>query len=199
VPYEKVFSDAEGDDLVARVRGALRGEGVVAVVFNFVDMLTHGRSESTILMEVARDAEALRNLTRQWFERSSARRVLREAAAAGVTTVLTTDHGSILCERPLTVFARRDATSNLRYKFGLDLRAENRAGVFSANSEKMLRFPPGRLATNYLFALEDYFFVYPTKLREYQARYRGSFLHGGVSPEEMILPLAVLTPRFGAR
>jgi CheY-like chemotaxis protein len=199
VHYEKVFSDADADELVARVRGALKGEGVVAVVFNFVDMLTHGRSESTILMEVARDVEALRGLTKQWFERSSARRVLREAALAGVTTVLTTDHGSILCERPLTVYARRDATSNLRYKFGLDLRAENRDGVFSTNDEKVLRFPPGRLATNYLFALEDFFFVYPTKLREYQARYRGSFLHGGISPEEMILPLSVLTPRTGQR
>jgi hypothetical protein len=172
---------------------------VVAVVFNFVDLLTHGRSESAILMEVARDVEALRGLTTQWFQRSSARRLLREAAAAGVTTVLTTDHGSILCERPLTVFARRDATSNLRFKFGLDLRAENRAGAFSVGDEKALRFPPSRLATNYLFALEDHFFVYPTKLREYQARYRGSFLHGGISPEEMILPVATLRPRTAAR
>ncbi|CAN5770910.1 response regulator [soil metagenome] len=199
VHYEKVFSNEGGDELVARVRGALRGEAVVAVVFNFVDLLTHGRSESAILMEVARDVEALRTLTTQWFERSSAHRVLLEAANANATAVLTTDHGSILCERPLTVFARRDATSNLRYKFGLDLRAENRAGVFSVSQEKDLRFPPGRLATNYLFALEDHFFVYPTKLREYQARYRGSFLHGGVSPEEMILPVATLRPRSTGR
>jgi DNA-binding response OmpR family regulator len=199
VHYEKVFTDADSDELLGRVRSSLRKEGVTAVVFNFVDLLTHGRSESAILMEVARDVEALRGLTRQWFERSSARRVLNEAAAQVVTTVLTTDHGSIHCERPLTVFARRDATSNLRYKFGLDLRAETKSGVFSVKDEKLLRFPPGRLATNYLFALEDYFFVYPTKLREYQARYRGSFLHGGVSPEEMILPLAVLTPRAATR
>ncbi|HEX2166419.1 MAG TPA: bifunctional response regulator/alkaline phosphatase family protein [Longimicrobiales bacterium] len=199
VHYEKVFTEADGDDLVARVRGALRGEGVVAVVFNFVDMLTHGRSESAILMEVARDVEALRSLTKQWFERSSAARVLQEAAAARATTVLTTDHGSIHCHRPVTVFARRDATANLRYKFGQDLRAEERDAVYSVNDEKALRFPPGRLATNYLFALEDHFFVYPTKLREYQARYRGSFLHGGISPEEMVLPLAVLTPRTGQR
>ena len=199
VHYEKVFSDADSDDLVARVRGALRGEGVIAVVFNFVDLLTHGRSESAILMEVARDVEALRSLTRQWFERSSAARILREAAAANAMTVVTTDHGSIHCERPMTVFARRDATANLRYKFGQDLRAEDRDSVYSVNDEKTLRFPPGRLATNYLFALEDHFFVYPTKLREYQARYRGSFLHGGISPEEMVLPLSILTPRSGTR
>jgi CheY-like chemotaxis protein len=199
VHYEKVFTDEGADDLLGRVRHAFRAKQVVAVVFNFVDLLTHGRSESAILMEVARDVEALRSLTTQWFERSSALRVLQEAAAEGVTTVLTTDHGSILCERPLTVFARRDATSNLRYKFGLDLRAENRSGVFSVSNEKLLRFPPGRLSTNYLFALEDHFFVYPTKLREYQARYRGSFLHGGISPEEMILPVATLRPRATGR
>ncbi|MGH7446919.1 MAG: response regulator [Longimicrobiales bacterium] len=199
VHYEKVFSDADGDDLVARVRRALRGAGVVAVVFNFVDLLTHGRSESAILMEVARDVEALRSLTKQWFERSSAARVMREAALARATTIVTTDHGSIPCERPVTVFARRDATSNLRYKFGQDLRAEDRSAVFAVSDGRTLRFPPGGLATNYIFALEDHFFVYPTKLREYQARYRGSFLHGGVSPEEMVLPLAVMTPRTGAR
>lgn len=195
VHYEKVFTDENAEDLIGRVRGALKANNVVAMVFNFVDLLTHGRSESAILMEVARDVPALRALTRQWFERSAAYRVLREAAARGVTTVLTTDHGSIHCQRPLTIYARRDATSNLRYKFGADLRVDNASGVFAINNERVLRLPPGKMATNYLLALEDYFFVYPTKLREYQARYRGSFLHGGVSPEEMILPIAVLTPR----
>ena len=180
---------------MARSRNAMKGEGVMALVFNFIDLLTHGRSESSILMEVARDAAALRALTRQWFEASSAFRILREAAAARIPVVLTTDHGSILCERPVTVFARKDATSNLRYKFGQDLRAEDPAAVFAIADEKVLRVPRGKLATNYLLALEDYFFVYPTKLREYQARYRGSFLHGGASPEEMILPVATLRPR----
>lgn len=194
VHYEKVFTDSESDELVARVRHALRGHGVVATVFNFVDLLTHGRSESAILMEVARDVPALRGLTRQWFERSAAYRVLKEAAARGVPVVFTTDHGSIHCERPVTIRARRDATSNLRYKFGHDLQAEDRAAVLTTKDERVLRFPPGKMATNYVLALEDYFFVYPTKLREYQGRYRGSFLHGGVTPEECILPLALLTP-----
>ncbi len=195
VHYEKVFSDDGADDLVARVRNALKEPGVVSLVFNFVDLLIHGRSESSLLMEVARDVPRLRALTRQWFERSSALRILREAAEQGVEVVMTTDHGSILCERPVTVYARRDATSNLRYKFGQDLRAEQPQAVYGVNDETALRFPPGRMATNYLIALEDYFFVYPTKLREYQARYRGSFLHGGISPEEMVLPVATLRPR----
>jgi CheY-like chemotaxis protein len=195
VHYEKVFTDENAEDLIGRVRGALKGNNVVAVVFNFVDLLTHGRSESAILMEVARDVPALRALTKQWFERSAAFRVLKEAASRGVPTVITTDHGSIHCNRPVTIYARRDATSNLRYKFGLDLRAEDEDAVMSLKNEKALRFPPARMATNYLLALEDYFFVYPTKLREYQVRYRGSFLHGGVSPDEMILPVSVMTPR----
>ncbi len=195
VLYEKVFTDEGADELEGRVRNAFKGDGVISLVFNFVDLLIHGRSESSLLMEVARDVPGLRALTRQWFERSAALRILRQAAAHGVEAVVTTDHGSILCERPVTVFARRDATSNLRYKFGQDLRAEQPQAVLAVNDESALRFPPGRLATNYLVALEDYFFVYPTKLREYQARYRGSFLHGGASPEEMILPIAVLRPR----
>jgi hypothetical protein len=178
------------------VNSALKTPGsVIALVFNFVDLMTHGRSESPILMEVAKDEAALRDLTRSWFERSTAYQVLREAAAQGHRVVLTTDHGSILCQRPTTVFARRDATSNLRYKFGQDLRAEDKHTAFGTSDEMDLRLPGGRLGRTYLLALEDHFFVYPTKLREYQARYRNSFLHGGISPEEMIVPVASLTPR----
>ncbi len=196
VHYDKIFSDREGDQVRARVNSALRTRGsVIALVFNFVDLMTHGRSESPILMEVAKDAAALRDLTRSWFERSTAYQVLKEAARLGHRVILTTDHGSILCQRPTTVYARRDATSNLRYKFGQDLRAESRNATLRTSDEGDLRFPRGRLGTTYLVALEDHFFVYPTKLREYQARYRNSFLHGGISPEEMIVPVGSLTPR----
>ncbi len=196
VHYEKVFSDREEEQVRARIRSAIRTRGtVVALVFNFVDLMTHGRSESPILLEVARDEAALRDITRSWFERSTLLSVLKEAAGQGHHVLFTTDHGSILCQRPTTVFARKDATSNLRYKFGGDLRAEDPTMVFATNDQKDLGFPAGRLGTTYLLALEDCFFVYPTKLREYQARYRNSFLHGGISPEEMIVPVAHLTPR----
>jgi DNA-binding response OmpR family regulator len=195
VHYEKVFSASDGEQVLNRLPGYLAHPGVTAIVFNFVDLLTHGRSESAILMEVARDKEALRSLTRQWFERSEALHAVREAIRHGVSVLITTDHGSIHCHRPVTVFAKRDATQNLRYKFGDDLRAEDPSLVFSVSDERVLRFPRGRSATNYVLGLEDTFFVYPTKLRQYQARYRGSFLHGGISPEEMILPVALLSPR----
>jgi len=196
VHYEKIFSDRQGEQVRARVNSALKKQGtVVALVFNFVDLMTHGRSESPILMEVARDEAALRDLTRAWFERSTAFEVLKEAARQGHKVILTTDHGSILCQNPTTVFARRDATSNLRYKFGQDIRAEVASTAYNTREAKDLRLPSGRMGMSYLIALEDYFFVYPTKLREYQARYRNSFLHGGISPEEMIVPIASLTPR----
>ncbi len=104
--------------------------------------MTHGRSESPILMEVARDEAALRDLTRAWFERSTAFDILREAARRGHEVILTTDHGSILCQHPSTVFARKDATSNLRYKFGQDLRAEQRNTAYMTRDEGHLRLPP---------------------------------------------------------
>lgn len=196
VHYEKVFSDRDEDHVRTRLRSGLKEEGVVvALVFNFVDLMTHGRSESPILMEVAKDEAALRDITRSWFERSTLLSVLKEAAAQGHHVLFTTDHGSILCQRPTTVFARKDATANLRYKFGGDLRAQDPLSVFSTTDQKDLGFPPGKLGTNYLVAMEDFFFVYPTKLREYQARYRNSFLHGGISPEEVIVPVAHLRPR----
>jgi hypothetical protein len=196
VHYEKIFTDREEEQVRGRVRSALKTpDSVIAMVFNFVDLMTHGRSESPILMEVAKDEAALRGLTWAWFKRSTAYSVLKEAAAAGSQVIMTTDHGSILCQRPATVFARRDATSNLRYKFGQDLRTEQPETAFSTNRPEDLRFPPGKLGVTYAVAVDDYFFVYPTKLREYQRRYRNSFLHGGISPEEMIVPVAHLTPR----
>ena len=196
VHYDKIFSDRQRAHVRGRVNSALKKPGsVIALVFNFVDLMTHGRSESPILMEVARDEAALRDLTRTWFERSTAFDILREAARRGHEVILTTDHGSILCQNPSTVFARKDATSNLRYKFGQDLRAEQESTAYVTRDETHLRLPAGRLGMSYLIALEDYFFVYPTKLREYQARYRNSFLHGGISPEEMIVPVASLKPR----
>jgi CheY-like chemotaxis protein len=196
VHYEKIFTDREEDQVRTRVRSALNNRGVViSLVFNFVDLMTHGRSESPILMEVARDEAALRDITRSWFERSTLLSVLKEAAASGHRVLFTTDHGSILCQRPTTVYARKDATANLRYKFGGDLRAEDPTAVLTSADQKDLGFPAGKLGTTYLVAMEDFFFVYPTKLREYQARYRNSFLHGGISPEEMIVPVARLTPR----
>jgi CheY-like chemotaxis protein len=195
VRYEKVSTANEGDDVERRLARVIAPEGISAFVFNFVDLLTHGRSESAILYEVARDEIALRQLTQQWFRRSAAYSVLQEAARRKVKVLVTSDHGSIHCRTPATVFAKRDATQNLRYKFGEDLRAENPEYGLLFTNEDSLKLPRRGLGANTLLATGDSFFVYPTKLREYQSRYRGSFLHGGVTPEECILPVSLLTPR----
>ncbi|MDA1080242.1 MAG: bifunctional response regulator/alkaline phosphatase family protein [Gemmatimonadetes bacterium] len=198
VRYHKISSAGDADTLERNLSNAFASDGVTAFVFNFIDLLTHGRSESAILYEVARDEIALRQLTLQWFNRSPLLAVLQEAARKRVPVLLTSDHGSIHCNTPATVHAKRDATQNLRYKFGADLRAENPEQALQFTNPDELRLPPHAGAVgggNTILATGDCFFVYPTKLREYQQRYRGSFLHGGVTPEEVILPLALLTPR----
>ncbi len=195
VKYDKVSSSHDADEIERRLANAVAPDGISAFVFNFVDLLTHGRSESAILYEVARDEIALRQLTLQWFRRSALFSVLQEAARKKVKVLVTSDHGSIHCHTPATVFARRDATQNLRYKFGEDLRAENPDYALLFKNEDSLKLPRRGLGANTLLATGDSFFVYPTKLREYQSRYRGSFLHGGVTPEECILPVSLLTPK----
>jgi CheY-like chemotaxis protein len=195
VRYHKISTAHDSEELERRLGTAVAREGVSAFVFNFVDLLTHGRSESTILFEVAKDEVALRQVTKQWFERSALLSVLKECARRKVSVILTSDHGSIHCQTPATVFAKRDATANLRYKFGEDLRAERPEQALLFPNADALRLPRRGLGANTLLATGDGFFVYPTKLREYQGRYRGSFLHGGVTPEEVVLPLALLAPR----
>lgn len=195
VRYEKISTPQDAEDLERRLGSVIPSEGIGAFVFNFVDLLTHGRSESAILYEVAKDEIALRQLTLQWFRRSPLFGLLKEAARRNVAVVLTSDHGSIHCTSPATVFAKRDATQNLRYKFGEDLRPERPDQALLFPDEDLLRLPRRGAGANTLLAVGNTFFVYPTKLREYQSRYRGSFLHGGVTPEECIVPLALLTPR----
>ncbi len=195
--YEKMSSLAGGQGMLKRLSGNLAQPGVTSLVFNFVDQLTHGRSEHEILYQVASDAAALRSLTRTWFEDSALMAALREAERRNVPVILTTDHGSIHCHSPATVFAKKDATKHLRYKFGEDVRTENPQHNVIVDDMAAWGLPKAGLGVRLSLATGDRFFVYPTKLREYQARYKGSFLHGGVTPEEMIVPVALLTPRHG--
>ena len=191
--YEKVFTKEEGARLVKKMPSLMQG-GITALVFNFVDILTHGRSESEILLEIAPNEQAYKELILSWFRHSSLYGVLQEASRCGVPVVLTSDHGSVHCNRPVTVYAKRDASTNLRYKFGDNINSEENV-TFIVKDAKRAKLPYLGMNVNYMFALEDYYFVYPTKLREYQSRYYGSFLHGGISPEEMILPVAIMKPK----
>lgn len=195
VHYEKMFSAADGEAMLRHLPSHLARDGVTALVFNFIDQLTHGRTENEALLEMARDTSALRSLTRTWFERSALYKALKEAERRRVPVILTTDHGSIHCHTPATIFARRDATSSLRFKFGDDLRVDDPNGALLIDDFAAWGLPPRTPGARLALATGDRFFVYPTKLREYQARYRGAFLHGGVSPEEVVLPVALLMPR----
>ena len=141
VRYQKITTTSDSDDLERHLPGAIAGEGVHSFVFNFVDLLTHGRSESMILFEVARDEIALRALTKQWFERSALLSLLREASRRNISVVITSDHGALHCNSPTTVFAKRDATANLRYKFGEDLRAEKPDEALLFSNPDDLRLP----------------------------------------------------------
>src|SRR6266403_1799229 len=150
VRYEKLFTAADGADLLRRLPAHLAQPGVTALVFNFIDQLTHARSENAILYEVARDADALRGLTKTWFERSPVLAALQEAERRNVPVLLTTDHGAIHCQTPATVFAKRDATANLRYKFGEDLRAEDPEAAIMVEDLKSYGLPDKGLGVRLL-------------------------------------------------
>jgi CheY-like chemotaxis protein len=168
---------------------------LTSIVVNFVDMLAHGRSDSQILKEIAPDESAYRSLTRSWFMHSSLYGMLRTLARQkNVKIVLTTDHGSIRCLRSAKVIGDREASSNLRYKFGRNLKCEEKQAVFVKNPTDF-HLPKRTSTLNYIVAKEDYYFVYPTEFHKYVNQYRDSFQHGGISMEEMILPVMTLTPK----
>jgi hypothetical protein len=168
---------------------------LTAVVVNFVDMLAHGRSDSQLLKEIAPDEAAYRSLTRSWFQHSSLFGMLKALSTQkDVKIVLTSDHGSVRCMRGSKVIGDREASTNLRYKFGRNLRVDERQAVF-VKHPKDYKLPRASVTTNYILAKEDYYFVYPTDYHKYLAQYRDSFQHGGISMEEMMLPVVTLTPK----
>ncbi|MFQ6104524.1 MAG: response regulator [Candidatus Glassbacteria bacterium] len=193
VRFERVLTKTDGQTLAKKMPSLLKSD-LVTVVYNFIDILTHGRSESEILLEMVPDEEAMRSMAKTWFLHSNLYDLIKLAAREEMPVIVTSDHGSVHCFHPVIVHARRDASTNLRYKFGENLRAEGKE-VYSEKKPASIGLTTKGVNVNFLFAMEDSYFVYPTKLREYQNRYYGSFLHGGISPEEIILPISLLTPR----
>ncbi len=189
--YVKVLDIAEGQHVVKKVH-SYRSFPLTAVVFNFLDILTHGRSESEILKEMAPNEAAYRSLARSWFSHSSLLEMLRRLADTDSTIVLTTDHGCVMSTRATMCHGNRDTSTNLRYKFGKSLRCDPKCALHAKDPDA-LGLPSVGVGTNFIFAKEDYYFVYPTRFHEYQRQYANSFQHGGISLEEMILPVAVLT------
>ncbi len=168
---------------------------LTAIVVNFIDMLAHGRSDSPLLKEIAPDESAYRSLTQSWFQHSSLFGMLKTLSTQkNVSIILTTDHGSVRCLRGAKVFGDREASTNLRYKFGRNLKVDERQAVFVKNPADY-KLPRHSVTTNYILAKEDFYFVYPTEYHKYLNQYRDSFQHGGISMEEMILPVVKLTPK----
>ncbi len=188
--YVKVLDIAEGNNLVQKVH-TYRSFPLMSVVFNFLDILTHGRSESEILQEMAPNESAFRSLTRSWFAHSALFEMLRKLADTDTTVVLTTDHGCVMSTRASVAYGNRETSTNLRYKYGKNIRCDTRHAVHIKDPE-VYGLPNFGIGTNFILCKEDFYFVYPTKFHEYQRQYANSFQHGGISLEEMILPVAVL-------
>ncbi len=191
--YYKVF-DARDTDLLRKQIGSLGGVRLVAAVYNFIDIMAHGRSQSVILKELAPDEAAFRSLMRSWFEHSSLFEVLKQVARRDATVLMTTDHGSMFCRRATLIKGNRETSTNVRYKYGDNLAVDDKQ-VFLMKQPEAYQLPSQSPIENYALTTESYYLVYPTNFHEYERMYRNSFQHGGISLEELICPFAVLRPR----
>jgi CheY-like chemotaxis protein len=192
--YVKILDPEFGRSIESTIN-SYAASPLTSIVVNFVDMLAHGRSDSSLLKEIAPDESAYRSLTRSWFLHSSLFGMLKTLSRnKNVTIILTTDHGSIRSLRGSKVLGDREASTNLRYKYGRNLKCDEKAAIFVKNP-KDFKLPERGVAVNYIIAKEDYYFVYPTDYHKYLAQYRDSFQHGGVSMEEVILPVIRMEPR----
>jgi DNA-binding response OmpR family regulator len=192
--YIKIVDTDFGKRIEADILRYARNE-LTAIVINAVDMIAHSRSDYPILKEIAPDEAAYRSLTRSWFKHSSFYGILKALAGVpGARIVITTDHGSVRCMRGSKVFGDRETTTNLRYKIGRNIKADDRDAILIRDPAEW-KIPAGGVTTNVVIAKEDRYFVYPTDYNHYLNKYRDSFQHGGISLEEMILPVVVLEAR----
>lgn len=168
---------------------------LTALVINAVDMIAHSRSDYAILKEIAPDESAYRSLTKSWFSHSSLLNILINISSRkNAKVIVTTDHGSIRCMKGVQVLGDRDTSSNLRYKFGKNVKTDSKNAMLVRDLEQ-IRIPRQGISVSNFIAKEDAYFVYPTDYHYYLNKYRDSFQHGGISLEEMIIPISVLTPR----
>jgi len=191
--YIKILNSEDAKSLEKNLPGYL-DSSLLSIVVNFVDILAHSRSDVPILKEIAPDESSYRSLTRSWFEHSAIYNVFKILADQNVTIILTSDHGSIRSLRGTKVIGDRETSTNLRYKYGRNLKVNPKHALYIKNP-KDFKLPQSNFNVNYIIAKEDYYFVYPTNYHKYLAYYRDSFQHGGISMEEMILPLVKLQPK----
>ncbi|KWW29197.1 MAG: response regulator with CheY-like receiver, AAA-type ATPase, and DNA-binding domain [bacterium P3] len=195
--YNKVLNAQYGWKLVEGVN-KLMHNALNVVVFNFIDMLSHARTDSNIVRELAADERSYRSVTRSWFVHSPLAELLKELAAREVNVVVTTDHGSVRVDNPVRVRGDRDMSVNLRYKQGRLLEYDVKE-VFEVKDPASIYLPKRHITSPYIFARNNDFFAYPNNFNQYVQYYHSTFQHGGISMEEVLIPWVVLRGRTQAQ
>jgi len=189
--YHKVNSSSDADKLIQQFSTLQKNE-LNVVVFNFIDMLSHARTESRMVRELANNESAYRSITLSWFRHSVIADFFRLLAQTDYRVIVTTDHGSIRCTKPVKIIGDRNTNTNLRYKLGKNLSYDAK-DLFAIRDPRQAQLPSPNLSTSYVFATGDAFFAYPNNYNYYVSYYRDTFQHGGISMEEMLIPLVTLT------
>ncbi len=191
--YNKIKNLNQGKNLADTIQNYLTND-LNVIVYNFVDMLSHARTEMEVIRELAPDESAYRSLTRSWFYHSPLIDILTKLAEKKVKIVLSTDHGTIRVKRPFKIIGDRNTNTNLRYKVGKNLAFDDDK-VFVCRKPENLHLPKINVSSAYVFAVEDYFFAYPNNYNHYVKYYNDTFQHGGLSMEEMIIPIISLNSK----
>ena len=189
--YHKINTSAEADKFMQQLK-QLDKNNLNVVVFNFIDMLSHARTESRMVRELANNESAYRSITLSWFRHSVIADFFRWLAQTDYKVIVTTDHGSIRCTKPVKIVGDRNTNTNLRYKLGKNLGYDSK-DLFVIKNPSEAQLPSPNLSTSYVFATGDSFFAYPNNYNYYVSYYKDTFQHGGISMEEMIIPLVTMS------